>query len=127
MASLDSQEIAKMSDAELEKLVDTVPFGHMHRINALEELNRRQLRAIAHAKPHWTLTPAFWVAVLAMVFAAIAAWPVVREFFQAAPTAAKAASSLQPQSQPTPSKLPEPKKSASSNPPSKPPSTKPTQ
>lgn len=28
-------------------------------------------------KPHWTMTPSFWVAVAAMIFAAIAAWPVI--------------------------------------------------
>lgn len=34
-------------------------------------------------KPHWSLTPVFIVAVLAMLFAAISAWPVIRELFQA--------------------------------------------
>jgi len=33
---------------------------------------------LAEPKPHWTTTPAFWIAVAAMVFAAIAAWPVVQ-------------------------------------------------
>ena len=33
-------------------------------------------------KAHWTLTPGFWVTVAAMVFAAIAAWPVIREWFR---------------------------------------------
>src|SRR2546429_5541654 len=30
--------------------------------------------------PHWTLTPGFIVGFLAMIFAAIAAWPVIREW-----------------------------------------------
>lgn len=29
-------------------------------------------------EPHWTMTPSFWVSVAAMIFAAIAAWPVIR-------------------------------------------------
>jgi hypothetical protein len=29
---------------------------------------------LAEPQPHWTVTPAFWVGVVAMVFAAIALW-----------------------------------------------------
>ena len=34
------------------------------------------------AEPHWALGPSFWVAVAAMVFAAIAAWPVVQAWLR---------------------------------------------
>jgi hypothetical protein len=57
-------------------------------------------------KPHWTATPNFWVAVLAMIFAAIAACPVVREWFQPSAPSHKAASSQPPQSNSVPLTLP---------------------
>src|SRR3990170_3769489 len=117
--SLPTEDILKMSDAELEKYLDSAAFGTMGRNHAFEELTRRRLRSIS--KPHWTLTPAFWVIVATMIFASIAAWPVIRDFFQASPPASKAASSLQQQSQSTPSSLPTSKTSVSSNHPSKPP------
>ena|ERR1017187_5350014 len=51
--------------------------------------NRAKLQEMEDrlAKTHWTVSPGFWVAVLAMIFAAIAAWPVIREWFQPAPPA----------------------------------------
>jgi hypothetical protein len=44
-----------------------------------------QLRELK--KPHWSLTPSFIVLLLTMLFAAIAAWPVIREWFQSSPHA----------------------------------------
>jgi len=107
------EEISKMSDGDLEKYLDSAAFGSMNRHLALEELTRRRLRSIS--KPHWTLTPAFWVIVATMIFAAIAAWPVIRDFFKAFPPASKAASSLQPQPPSTPSPLTTSQKSAYSS------------
>ena len=43
-------------------------------------------------EPHWSQTPGFWVAVLAMVFAGIAAVPVIHSWIPTSPRADKAAS-----------------------------------
>ena len=48
-----------------------------HQIVA-SELLHRQLNAFM--EPHWTLTPAFCVAFLAMIAACIAAYPVVKDW-----------------------------------------------
>jgi hypothetical protein len=56
-------------------------------------------------KPHWTLTPSFAVIVLTMIFAAIAAWPVIREWFPSSQPASKAASFQPLQSNSTPASL----------------------
>ena len=53
-------------------------------------------------KPHWTMTPGFVVILLTMIFAAIAAWPVIREWFPVSQPANKAASFPPPQSNSTP-------------------------
>jgi hypothetical protein len=53
-------------------------------------------------KPHWTLTPSFLVILLTMIFAAIAAWPVIREWIQVSEPANKAASPLPQQSNSAP-------------------------
>ena len=57
-------------------------------------------------RPHWSVTPGFIVGVLAMLFAAIAAWPVVREWFQASPPAHTDSSSPPPQWHLEPATLP---------------------
>jgi len=106
------RDYKKMPTEVLEKLIEQ---GTIERDPAMYELQRRL------SKPHWSVVPAFWVAILAMIFASIAAWPVVRAFFQASPSWDKAASSQPLQSQSTPSEPPEPKTSASSNLPSEPP------
>jgi hypothetical protein len=56
-------------------------------------------------KPHWSLTPSFVVIVLTMIFAAIAAWPVIREWFPVSQPANKDASSPPPQSNSTPANI----------------------
>jgi hypothetical protein len=55
-------------------------------------------------KPHWSLPWTFWVTVsilivslASMVFAAIAVWPIVREWFPSSPPAHKDSSSQPPQ------------------------------
>lgn len=113
-------EIKSMSEEDLEKYLDTAEYDTIGRDLAMQELMRRRLRLIS--KPHWTLTPGFWVILLAMIFAAIAAWPVIRDFFREPQAAGKAANSPQQQLQSTPSKQPEPKSSDASNHPSNAPS-----
>ena len=76
------KELAKMNDSDLEKLLESLPYGHMERDLAFQELTRRKLRAISKRQ---TVITGFWIAVLAALFGAIAAWPVIREFFQASP------------------------------------------
>jgi cytoskeletal protein RodZ len=111
-----------MSDSELEEILDRVGFRNMDRELINQELTRRRLRSMS--KPHWTLTPAFWIAVAAMIFAAIAAWPVIQGWILSSPIADKAAT-VQPQqsqsTEPSPNKA---KTSASSNHPSEPPNSK---
>ena len=86
----------------LEKIIGQ---GTIERDPAMYELQRRL------SKLHWTLTPAFWVAVAAMLFAAIAAFPVIQGWFLYPPPVNKAASSQQQQSQSELPSLPESKKS----------------
>src|SRR5262245_26669842 len=107
---LTPEEITEMSDAELVSILDRVSYGNMDRELVMGELTRRRLRSIS--KPHWTLTPSFWIAVTAMIFAAIAALPAILDFFQSAPSWDKAANSPPPQLQ-LPSGHQSPKTSAS--------------
>lgn len=53
------------------------PVHSIHR-HAINERDRRY--ALRAREPHWTVTPGLIIGFLAMVFAAIAAWPVVREW-----------------------------------------------
>jgi hypothetical protein len=70
------------SDEELKRTLEAAGMGSPARTDALAELQRRQTeRLLGHVStPHWTITPLFIVAVLTLVFAAIAAWPVVRDW-----------------------------------------------
>lgn len=77
---MDTQQIVKMSDAELEAYLDTVPEGTIWRQLAHDELSRRRQRWMA--KEHWTTTPAFWISVVALILALIAVLPVLREWFR---------------------------------------------
>ncbi len=113
------EEISEMSDGDLEKYLDSAAFGNMGRHLALEELTRRRLRSIS--KPHWTLRFTFWVIVATMILSAIAAWPVIRDVFQASPSARKAPSSLQPEPRSTQPPITTSEKSASSSHPNDPP------
>jgi len=93
----------KMSDEKLEQILAKYPGDTPFVAAASHELQRRHLEKAVHkiSIPHWTLIPAFWVLVATMIFAAIAAYPVILEWFQSSPPVSKAASSLQQQSQPT--------------------------
>jgi len=67
----------------------------LHRM-ALAERNKRQFNHLK--KPHWTMTPGFIVGFLAMVFAAIAAWPVIQRWIPASQPLNKDSNSRPPQS-----------------------------
>ncbi len=64
---------------------------HKERISELQRLHQELLaetKGLQNSvreldKPHWTMTPGFVVIALTMVFAAIAAWPVMREWIPA--------------------------------------------
>ena len=63
---------------DVEGFIDgSSPTNSVHQ-HAIAERDKRYHELLR--KPHWTLTPGFWVAFAAMVFAAIAAWPVIREW-----------------------------------------------
>jgi cytoskeletal protein RodZ len=90
----------KASDDELDEYISRMPPTlNVHKM-ARAERERRHFKRVS--TPHWTMTPSFFVAFIAMIFAAIAAWPVIREWFQSAPPANKAANSQPPQSNSTP-------------------------
>ena len=72
---------------------------------AMEESKKLHSAVQKLHMPHWTLTPSFWVLVVTMIFAAIAAWPVIRDWIPASQPANKAASSLLQQSNSTPSSI----------------------
>ena len=59
--------------------------GRKVKYTSMTELAKAELDirlAEASERVHWTVTPGFIVAVLAMIFAAIAAWPVLLSWFQ---------------------------------------------
>ena len=87
-------ERAEMTNDEYETLVSGI--GHFSKpqllsvlkigdADHLRDVARRELTARSAATPHWTVTPGFIIGVLAMVFAAIAAWPVIHDWLQKSP------------------------------------------
>ncbi|MFH2060059.1 MAG: hypothetical protein ABIJ59_14310 [Pseudomonadota bacterium] len=73
-------DIQNLSDNELAELLKNSEFDSLARENVSTEINRRLL--IQVKKPHWTQTPAFIISVAAMLFAAIAAFPIMRGCIQ---------------------------------------------
>jgi hypothetical protein len=81
-------------------------------INARQQRNRHEAKLAATKKLshsvhelkelHWTVTPSFIVLLLTMIFAAIAAWPVIREWIPNSLPARKGSSFLLPQSNSAP-------------------------
>jgi hypothetical protein len=67
--------LAHLSKKELKNLRD-IPTAHNH-LSAIIELDERRVRRSIH----WALVVGFF----AMVFAGIAAWPVMKEWFQSSP------------------------------------------
>jgi len=80
---------AQLTDKELQEKLKSDTPGSLERSQTLAEIDQRALHAAIQklTKPHWTLTPSFWVALAAMVFAAIAAYPVIRDWLRPAPPA----------------------------------------
>lgn len=76
-----SSNVGNFSRAQLYFSLKTGNYDHLH------ELARSELSARGNAE-HWTVTPNFIVTVLAMLFAAIAAWPVIHEWLTPPPKAA---------------------------------------
>jgi hypothetical protein len=93
--------IATASAAELQELIhaaakNMLTMGYMLPAQmALEE---------KLAKPPWSMTPLLIVAIITMVFAAIAAWPVLREWIPPSSSAALPSATPSPAiSSPSPS------------------------
>jgi hypothetical protein len=61
-------------------------FSHLAEFHRMASAVRERMAR----KPHWTITPAFIVGLLAMIFAAIAAWPVIRDWFPKTPVVSSA-------------------------------------
>jgi hypothetical protein len=78
-------DIQKMPIAALEKLMRESEFDTRDRAIIATEINARLLKSIA--KPHWTLVPVFWVALVAAVAGVLAlgvavyALPQAQKFF----------------------------------------------
>jgi hypothetical protein len=75
MTSPSPAEILAMSIAQLEARLKTSFLDVREREMITNALMLKKLDRIRD--PHWTLTPAFWVAVVAAVAACIAAYPVL--------------------------------------------------
>lgn len=75
-------DLRNITDEELEERIAGTNGPAIHA--AVAERQRRQHeRSVARlAKPHPVVWWAFAVAVLSMIFAAVAAWPVIRSWFQ---------------------------------------------
>ena len=74
--------LSQESDEALEQAIKNASAGSSAHTAAYAEIQRRHTaRILTHVStPHWTLTPAFIIAVLILIFAAIAAWPVIRDW-----------------------------------------------
>lgn len=97
-----------LSSASEEELREFRKLPHMQTGHVwYETANAALMVQIADraSRPHWTMTPVFWVTVLGMIFAAIAAFPEIRSWFQDASSSGKDASSPPPQSNSVPAKI----------------------
>ena len=92
--------ILEATDEQLDEYISKVGGNEVLHRAALSERARRQFKHLS--KPHWTITPGFIIGFLAMVFAAIAAWPVIREWIQFAPPANTGANFQPPRSNSVP-------------------------
>ena len=69
------EDIQKLTIDELKEIMRESEFDTRAREIVSTEINARLLKVAA--TPHWSLTPLFWVSVVAAVAACIAAYPVV--------------------------------------------------
>ena len=91
------------TDEQLDEYIAKISGNELLYRTALAEREKRHFKRLS--QPHWTLGWGFIVSVIAMVFAGIAAWPVIREWFQPVPPEHKDSSSQPPQSNSAPTKL----------------------
>lgn len=77
MLEAEAERIAALSDKELRREFSRIGGGGTIGILLEKELAMRA----ASPKHHWSLSPAFIVACITMILAAIAAWPIVRDWF----------------------------------------------
>jgi hypothetical protein len=99
------QEVANwLGSATVEELEDFIVNAWKYATPQMAPLVRQAQLMLRRkiAKPHWSVTPGFWVALAAMVFAAIAAWPVIREWLPGSAPSNKGSGSQPPQSQSAP-------------------------
>jgi len=89
--------ILQSTDKELDEYIQLTTADPILHPMALAERQRRYFR-------HWTRFWGFIVAFFAMVFAAIAAWPVIRLWIPTSPPSNKDSSFQQPLSNSTPVK-----------------------
>jgi hypothetical protein len=66
--------VEKMSDEELRLLMKEDMDMGLGMV-LIREMNARELKILS--KPHWSVTPLFWVSLIAAVAACIAAYPVL--------------------------------------------------
>lgn len=64
--------------AELEKQLVGMSHGHIDRPRIVEDIKARALQL--EPEHHWSVVPLFWVSVVAMIAACIAAYPIVTEW-----------------------------------------------
>lgn len=62
----------------IEEFIDKCSPAQSIYTRAINERSKRYAKLAR--KPHWTVTPAFIIAVLGMIFAAIAAWPTIKDW-----------------------------------------------
>jgi hypothetical protein len=93
------KDLKKLSDEDLEKYLKVAVRGTAGRTAAMKELTRRRLGFLSMSQ--WTVTRGFWIALTAMIIAALAAWPVLQKVFQPSPFADQVAGS---RARPSPSK-----------------------
>lgn len=72
--------LSKAKTEEIEECLKNLSPTHSAYTVVKTELETRTAKVAR--TPHWTLTPLFVVAVVTMVFAAIAAWPVIQEWLR---------------------------------------------
>jgi hypothetical protein len=87
--------IFELTDTDLDAYILSQGNARYNAI-AVELRNKRRFDILS--KPHWSLKWGFIVAFLAMVFAGIAAWPIIQSWIQSSSPSNKAASFQPPQS-----------------------------
>jgi hypothetical protein len=113
LMTVDDREIPAWIKESTDQELDDYIFQTAHNSQRLNiGLAERSIRQFNRLKePHWSLSWGFIVAIFAMIFAAIAAWPVIREWIPISPPVNKDANSQPLQSNSTSMIAPESKAS----------------